>query len=116
MERMLLESDVPSYAQLEVLESIPGVENDEKPFQKHKEDLKKAVKETMDCPDSLPSLVMVQGATASGKSRLGPSAVAECVPHGKILCVTNLRIDVEGMQQAATVPSLYRNEVSWPNF
>ena len=99
---MIYESDVPSTAKLSQLNTVPGSDDGHPGLSRYMPVLRRLVRDGA-------LHVQVNAATASGKSRLVPSEVANLLSEwGKLLVLTPFTVDVTGMQAAATCPSCFR--------
>ena len=98
---MLTPDDVPSCAQLKVIEIIPGRSRREPALLDHLPELCSRV--------FLRKILIVDSATGSGKSRVLPSAFAREL-RGCLLVITPSTVDVVGMQRhaAETCRASYR--------
>ena len=96
-ERMLQLLDVPSYAVIKRMESVPGVRGNELPLEQYMP----RIRELLHAPQSP---VVVEAATGSGKSKLLPSEFYWAI-NGEVLVLNPSTIDTMNVCSQQRAPS-----------
>ena len=100
MMDMLQPSDIPSYADRISCDVVPGGSGGAPGLLKHMDTLREHVR-------AGDQTIMIQKATATGKSRNIPDELQAAI-RGRLLVVTTTTVDVVGMQSCTTCSSRYR--------
>ena len=100
MMDMLQPSDIPSYADRISCDVVPGGSGGAPGLLKQMDTLREHVR-------AGDQTIMIQKATATGKSRNIPDELQAAI-RGRLLVVTTTTVDVVGMQSCTTCSSRYR--------
>ena len=97
---MILNSDVPSSAEIARQESVSGTTDEQVPLHKHMPLLKELLQQKQ-------PLTTVHAASGSGKSMLIPTEMSKHIRH-KLLVLNPSTIDTENVCNLATCPACFR--------
>ena len=96
---MILNSDLPSYATVARLDTVPGTRFGGMPLQQHMRDVKQCIENWWLTGPSRHGFVIVDAATGSGKSVLLPSEIQKHIT-GKLLALNPSTIDTKNVLPA----------------
>ena len=96
---MLSRDDLPDSLEFIRQSDVDGCDSKRLPLQEHMDSLCKLMAEEYE-------LVLVEGATGTGKSRLIPTAMCNCL-HGRVLVLTPSTVDTKSLYQSCELPCCY---------